>query len=515
MRRDRQTRSPSGKGRGGNERCPRQPFAAANARQNPGWAPQFLGAASLLLIGLLATASSGSFAAGILHADSESDRWNLAPHADYLEETGAELSVEALRQPSIAGAFKPLGADTVNLGIRESAFWFRVVIANPRQHRSSCYVEIDNARIKRVDFHAPGAAAPEAHQWSGTTIPFNARSMPYRHSVFRLTLEPGQQQTVYLRAFHRGSYRFNLTLWEVEAFVYQHTLHSGVYGMFYGSLLIMFAFNLILSVLFRHRTYFLLSVIIATAGLYMLAYQRIDSQYFWPDTANVPGSRLNLFVGLGLCAIFLFSRDFLATARNAPRWDKVYLVYALLSLLVCSDIVVEGIWTDWLLHFVGATAPVILVVGAVISIRQGHRYAWGYLVAWGLVFCTMIPFALLGAGIIPQTFLVEHGVRIAFPITLALNSIALWQRFRELQAEHRDNLDRQVKERTKELTEALDNVKTLHGLIPICSACKSVRDDQGFWTRVETYIHAHSDADFTHGICPDCAKKLYNFSAKG
>jgi sigma-B regulation protein RsbU (phosphoserine phosphatase) len=61
----------------------------------------------------------------------------------------------------------------------------------------------------------------------------------------------------------------------------------------------------------------------------------------------------------------------------------------------------------------------------------------------------------------------------------------------------------------KELQFALDNVKTLQGLIPICASCKKIRDDKGFWNQVEGYISEHTDAKFTHGICPDCAKELY------
>lgn len=60
-----------------------------------------------------------------------------------------------------------------------------------------------------------------------------------------------------------------------------------------------------------------------------------------------------------------------------------------------------------------------------------------------------------------------------------------------------------------ELHEALHNIKTLKGLLPICAACKKVRDDQGYWADIESYIRHHSDADFTHGICPACAERLY------
>jgi hypothetical protein len=59
------------------------------------------------------------------------------------------------------------------------------------------------------------------------------------------------------------------------------------------------------------------------------------------------------------------------------------------------------------------------------------------------------------------------------------------------------------------LTEALANIKTLRGLVPICAGCKKIRDDSGFWNQLETYIQAHSEAQFSHGLCPDCVQRLY------
>ena len=59
------------------------------------------------------------------------------------------------------------------------------------------------------------------------------------------------------------------------------------------------------------------------------------------------------------------------------------------------------------------------------------------------------------------------------------------------------------------LQEALHQVKTLRGIIPICASCKKIRDDKGYWSQVEDYVHAHTEADFTHSICPECAKTLY------
>lgn len=63
--------------------------------------------------------------------------------------------------------------------------------------------------------------------------------------------------------------------------------------------------------------------------------------------------------------------------------------------------------------------------------------------------------------------------------------------------------------RNEELRKALAEIKILSGLLPICASCKKIRDDQGYWTQLESYISEHSEVVFTHGCCPDCMKKLY------
>lgn len=69
--------------------------------------------------------------------------------------------------------------------------------------------------------------------------------------------------------------------------------------------------------------------------------------------------------------------------------------------------------------------------------------------------------------------------------------------------------EREKEQLIRELQEALAKVKLLSGFLPICSSCKKIREDNGYWKQIETYIHEHSEAEFSHGICPECATKLY------
>lgn len=75
--------------------------------------------------------------------------------------------------------------------------------------------------------------------------------------------------------------------------------------------------------------------------------------------------------------------------------------------------------------------------------------------------------------------------------------------------EAHDNLEVRVQERTRELEKAVEKVQVLRGLLPICASCKKIRDDQGYWLQVERFVERHTDARFTHGLCPECVGKLY------
>ena len=67
-----------------------------------------------------------------------------------------------------------------------------------------------------------------------------------------------------------------------------------------------------------------------------------------------------------------------------------------------------------------------------------------------------------------------------------------------------------LEEKNRKLQKASEEIKTLEGIVPICSYCKKIRDDKGYWEQVEVYVRRHSHADFSQGICPDCFKKHYS-----
>lgn len=98
------------------------------------------------------------------------------------------------------------------------------------------------------------------------------------------------------------------------------------------------------------------------------------------------------------------------------------------------------------------------------------------------------------------------------PVLAILRQVAEIERELSLaqqEIERRKRAEKDRDEVIQELKKALSEVKTLQGFLPICSECKKIRDDQGYWNRIETYIRKHSEAEFSHSICPECARNLY------
>lgn len=144
----------------------------------------------------------------------------------------------------------------------------------------------------------------------------------------------------------------------------------------------------------------------------------------------------------------------------------------------------------------GGLTPVFLYMHVFLKLRFKHVF-------------------IAGTGIFLMQALVELLVYdVPLPIRIAslsyvgaVNFIGIFMAY---QLEKRSKLEFLL---TRDLKKAVDEIKTLRGIVPICSLCKKIRDDKGYWNQIETYIQAHSDAEFSHGMCPECTDKTYGHTA--
>lgn len=145
---------------------------------------------------------------------------------------------------------------------------------------------------------------------------------------------------------------------------------------------------------------------------------------------------------------------------------------------------------------------------------EGHAFLWFYFFpiaafylfgkkegfVWVLISLVLSTVFLLT----PLLYEYKIGIVIRFVVTYSLVSILAFG----LEYSRNWYYQKLLFEK-KLLEEALYEVKKLQGLLPICSVCKKIRDDKGYWNQIEGYIQTHSEAKFSHGMCPDCSDKLY------
>jgi hypothetical protein len=218
--------------------------------------------------------------------------------------------------------------------------------------------------------------------------------------------------------------------------------------------------------------------------------------------------------GLGLVAGWLRMR----TGRDDRR---VYRVNALMfALLVLYMLVLggeSGSKSLWMYSY-----P--LIVAFLFGEREGAVWDLGLLVCagaligfswpWISVYPYPVAFTLRLLAmyvVVAITTLGFEYSRRRYRDAMIVEHLALEneQRLLRLEILEREQAEREKAAAIEELQETLAQVKTLKGLVPICANCHRIRDDQGFWNQLESYLREHSDAKFSHGICPSCLETLY------
>ena len=130
----------------------------------------------------------------------------------------------------------------------------------------------------------------------------------------------------------------------------------------------------------------------------------------------------------------------------------------------------------------------------------GFRFGLISLISMIMIFTLMFVY--------PENQLLKFSYPLNFKIrfVIAFTGLTLFSAAAEIS---RAKANLKLIEKNKELKRLLSEVKELSGLLPICAHCKKIRDDKGYWNEVEEYLLDHSKADFSHSLCPGCAKKLY------
>lgn len=220
---------------------------------------------------------------------------------------------------------------------------------------------------------------------------------------------------------------------------------------------------------------------------------------------------LTLCVLLMIPAILIFGITDLLTGRTLEG----ILIFGVISLLV---ILVVSLGRR---HSLNVTVRLIVsALNAILFFElytgggNGSAFLWFFLLPSSTIF--LLGFregvAWMGAMIVLMAVILFGVTSYDYSLDLKARFIAIFLTITTLAAVLeilRERYLRQLIEDKEKLQKALDEIRVLKGMVPICASCKRIRDDKGFWTRIEAYMKKHSDVEFSHGICPECAEKMY------
>jgi hypothetical protein len=210
------------------------------------------------------------------------------------------------------------------------------------------------------------------------------------------------------------------------------------------------------------------------------------------------------FIDVGLLTVLVLVR------HNITAHHKALLLIILFSL--------GGLPGVYTLGILAGTIFVFPLAAVIVATFYSARATLAYIILT-LLFCCFVAFRFCsGMATLPFSadrlifnyfhwfvYLVCMGaffIVAAFTINNYRGTVSILM---ERIASQRDQLEKS----NEELNNALKSVKKLSGLLPICSYCKKIRDDKGYWRQIESYIRDHSEADFSHGVCDECARKHY------
>jgi hypothetical protein len=242
---------------------------------------------------------------------------------------------------------------------------------------------------------------------------------------------------------------------------------------------------------------------------HLLAYKGMG---VFPD--NNPDIPTQLWIASGyLRAVTFLAAPVLSTCRFKIR--NIFLVYSIVTALLIFSIFKWKVFPPCFIEGSGLTAfkiaseyviSLLLLISIFIVFKNRDRFDR---IVWKLLIATMMVSIASGMTFTLYTDVYGFSNFVGHILSLTVYGIIYKAVIHTGLRKPYDLLFRDIKQNEEKLLTALSEIKTLKGIIPICSSCKKIRNDKGYWQKVEEYLGEHSDAKFSHGICMDCAKKLY------
>ena len=387
----------------------------------------------------------------------------LSTSIRYWHDADARADAASAYAHANAGWFEPLPGGSPALGFRTGAFWFHLPLVNQQADEPRWMLVQEYALSDRIDVYARYPDGRVEHQASGDHLPFASRFVRYRHPNFRLDLPQGEVVELLVRVQSESSMQVPLVLYTPRALSEVMRDSQFSTGIYYGIVLALFFYNLVLWLMLRDAGYFWYLLHNGAFGLVLFTLNGYGFEYLWPNSPWMADAAVPMSICLALIGMQLFSRSFLELPQ---RWRLGNMV----SLGLAGFFALLGVASVWLPYSVAtplASRAVLfgvlwIIAAAIVMLRRGYRPARIFLLAWSLFLGGTAAFTLLAFGMLPKTFWTHNGVQVGSALEMLLLSLALGSRYAALRNENirvvqqaNEELERSVTARTHELRKTM------------------------------------------------------------
>ncbi|MEH6422251.1 sensor domain-containing diguanylate cyclase [Pseudomonas sp. CGJS7] len=443
-------------------------FSRAPSRPHPRAAAHSWLLAALCLIAACWTQAAA--AQSVLDLNRSTREVALAPFTAYYHDRDGSLDLTGARTLLAQNKFKPLPDNNSSFGFQPGAYWFHVAALNRNAEVPHWLLVQGFALSDRLDVYTQPRGGAMSHQLGGDSQPFSARAIRYRHPNFQIDLPPDQIVDIYVRVQSESSMQVPLTLYTPNAFTeLARDAQLGI-GLYYGILVALFFYNLVLWLTLRDSSYFWYLFHICAFGLVLLTLNGLGFEYLWPNSPWLADHSVPLSICLAQVGMQQFARNFLELQQRWRFGDWIGL--GMIGFFVALGIAATQI--PYRVATPIASAAVFVSIGwiaveTIVVMRRGYKPARLFLLAWSAFLLGTGMFAAIAFDLLPKMFITEYGVQIGSALEMLLLSVALGYRYASLRNENervvreaKEQLEHKVEQRTTELRATLEQLEDAH-----------------------------------------------------
>ncbi|MDH5559750.1 MAG: ATP-binding protein [Deltaproteobacteria bacterium] len=354
----------------------------------------------------------------------------------YLDETGVK-NIKDIEQLEAESALVASESVVPNYGFTRASLWAKLRVKNSGDIKKTVYLEVDYPHLDHLNlFHPFGDEGQYRIERYGDSLPFNQRKLHHRNFVTHFEIEAFEERVIYFQLSTQDTLQFPLIVYANEYFINQEHNDQFVFGFYYGLMIVLVVYSLILFYMIRDKSYliyffYLIGYVLFQLILNGYAYELLWSDYpWWAKRSRV------FFIGFGFFFALFFAKIILNTHKKLPKLDKVIQVFMVGNVFIMPlSLIVDFYIMIQVAVFYAAPCVFIIMWAGIRSAMKKYRPAILYLSAWLMIALGILVSVLRAFGILPRTLLTEYGMQIGSVFEVVLFFFGLADRMNFLRRE--------------------------------------------------------------------------------